>query len=292
MAAAAPGTYIPPAPSQVLKVSPRTTVPLPHGLTPNPFCFQSPGREGHFVQKCVWRWSQCPGGDGALWVGVFYLLLPVLCVGSWGIYGCLFTMHGAVLLWWHSIHYPKVHWRTAKVMRNGRKLFFFQWLKSQIVKSEMCLGGCGCACTAGYRLDWDTLPCPWQFCFSNLDSPNTNVLPQMSHSQLNLLSPSLMMSNSNLSDFPACALGLVCCHAQPCTCGAASDGGPDALALALLYPQPCQVPKTLKISFKASLGCASPSDRAHTHWMSWDTTGSSRGDALALMSFMSCYSGW
>lgn len=64
-----------------------------------------------------------------------------------------------------------------------------------------------------------------------------------------------------------------------------SDGGPDALALTLLCPQPHQVPKALKISFKASLGCASSSDRAHTHWMSWDTTGSSRGDAARTNEF-------
>lgn len=171
------------------------------------------------------------------------------------------------------------------MIRNGRKLFFFQRLESQIVRSEMCLSGSSCAYTAGYGLGWDTLACPWQFCFFNLDSLNTNVPPQMSHSQLNLLSPSLMLSNSNTSNFPACALGHVCFHAQPCTGGAASDGGPDALPLALLHSQPCQVPKALKISFRASLGCASPSDWAHTRWMSWDTTGSSRGDAARTNEF-------
>lgn len=149
----------------------------------------------------------------------------------------------------------------------------------------MWLGGCICAYIAGYRLDWDTLARPWLFCFCNLDSLKTNVPPQMSHSQLNLLSPSLMLSHSNISDFPACALGHICFHAQPCTCGAASDGGPDALALTLLYPQLHQVPKAVKISFKASLGCASPSDPAHTRWMPWDTTGSSRGDAAGTNEF-------
>lgn len=107
----------------------------------------------------------------------------------------------------------------------------------------------------------------------------------MSHSQLNLLSPSLMLSNSNMSNFPASALGRISFHAQPCTCGTASNGGPDVLALALLYPQPHQVPKALKISFKASLGCASLSGQAHTHWMSWDTTASSRGDAARTNEF-------
>lgn len=120
----------------------------------------------------------------------------------------------------------------------------------------------------------------------------------MSHSQLNLLSPSLRLSNSNMFNFPVCALGQVRFYAQPCTCGAASDGGPDALALALLHSQPRQVPKALKMSFKASLGCVSPSDQTHTLWLSWDTAGSSRGDVprtndfRALLQWMVIKGGW
>ena len=84
----------------------------------------------------------------------------------------------------------------------------------------------------------------------------------MSRSHLNLLSPGVMLSNSDVSHFPARALGRVCLHAQPRTRGAACDGGPGVLALALLWSQPCQVPKALKISLKALPGCASPADQA------------------------------
>lgn len=93
-------------------------------------------------------------------LGVFYFLLPVLCIGSLGsmimwtvilrnIYRRLFTIHGAVLLWWHTVHYPKVHWRTVKVIRKGRKLFLFQRLESQVMEGEMFSGGCSCAHTTG-----------------------------------------------------------------------------------------------------------------------------------------------
>lgn len=153
-------------------------------------------KEKDVLSRSVCGGVPCASGGMVLCgLGVSSPLARALCwflgweLSSWEMYGWLFTIHGAVLLWWHSIHYPKVHCRTVKVIRNGRKLFFFQWLESQIVKSEMCLGGCSCAYSAGYRLDWDTLACPWQFCFFNLDSLNTNVPPQMSENQLNLLSP-------------------------------------------------------------------------------------------------------
>lgn len=106
------------------------------------------------------------------------------------------------------------------MIRTGRKLFFFQWLESQVVKGEMFLGSCSCACTTRDGLDWETLAGPWGFFLCNSDSLNTSVPPQMSRSHLNLLPPALMLSNSDTSHFPAHVLGCVYLYAQPRTHGA------------------------------------------------------------------------
>lgn len=52
------------------------------------------------------------------------------------------------------------------MIRTGRKLFFFQWLESRVVKGEMFSGSCSCACTTRDELAWETLagPCLVFFC--------------------------------------------------------------------------------------------------------------------------------
>lgn len=136
------------------------------------------------------------------------------------------------------------------MIRTGRKLFFFQWLESRVVKGEMFSGSCSCACTTRDELAWETLAGPCLvFFLCNSDSLNTSVPPQMSRSHLNLLPPALMLSNSDTSHFPALVLGRVYLYAQPHTHSAAWDGGPGILASAILQSQPRQVPKALKNLF-------------------------------------------
>lgn len=159
-----------------------------------------------------------------------------------------------------------------KVIRTGRKLFFFQWLESRVVKGEMFSGSCSCACTTRDELAWETLAGPCLvFFLCNSDSLNTSVPPQMSRSHLNLLPPALMLSNSDTSHFPACVLGRVYLYAQPPTHTVLRG----TVALASWHRQfsslsHARFPKLWKISFKASLGCLSPADQACTRWMSWD----------------------
>lgn len=106
----------------------------------------------------------------------------------------------------------------------------------------------------------------WGFYFCNLDSLNTNVPLWMSRSHLNLLSPGLMVSNSDVS-FPSTCPGTYLLSRSAC------DRGPGILALPLCQSQSCQVLKTLKISFKALLGCPSPADQACACCKSWEANG-------------------
>lgn len=111
------------------------------------------------------------------------------------------------------------------------------------------------------------------FSLCNSETLNTNVLPRMLRSHLNQLSPGLMLSNSTVPHFPVRAQGHVCLPAQPRTRAAACDGGPGTLAWPPFRSQPRHIPKTLKISCKASPGCACPADQACACCESWEANG-------------------
>ena len=166
-------------------------------------------------------------------LGVSYFLLPVLCVGSLGsvIMWTVIRRNTWVLVYHsqcdaplvtqHALH--KCSLEDSEGDQEGKKVVFLPMAWEPSLKRWNVLGW-----LYPCLLCWGWAGWPWLVLrdfWHNSDSLNTNVAPQMSCSCLHLLFPILMLSNSDVSHFPARALGHVCLHAQPRTHSAACDIG-------------------------------------------------------------------